>query len=210
MMKAVIFDVDGVLLDSFESNFVFIQELLAAFGYPEVTREQYAQYFHKTFSEAMAGLAGVKDEHELENMKEYVVSNTLRNTEPPVLAEEAEKTIATLREAYSLGIVTGRAKAFVSGPPLDAVLPYFEVIIAQEDTEHHKPHPEPLLLAAERLGANPSEAVYIGDARSDLEAAHAAGMRFIHYCAAGDVPEAEAKTDDFSELPALISSFSIS
>lgn len=54
-----------------------------------------------------------------------------------------------------------------------------EVTVAMDDTALHKPSPEPLLLAVERLGGRPAEAVYIGDAVVDVLAARAAGMASI-------------------------------
>lgn len=54
-----------------------------------------------------------------------------------------------------------------------------DVTVAMEDTALHKPSPEPLLLAVERLGGRPAEAVYVGDAVVDVRAARAAGMASI-------------------------------
>ena len=59
---------------------------------------------------------------------------------------------------------------------LEDVIP---VTVAMDDTERHKPHPEPLLLALERLGADPAQTVYVGDAVVDVQAAHAAGLPAI-------------------------------
>ncbi len=53
------------------------------------------------------------------------------------------------------------------------------VLVALEDTTEHKPHPAPLLLALERLGAHPSRAAYVGDAVVDVQAARAAGMSAV-------------------------------
>jgi pyrophosphatase PpaX len=53
------------------------------------------------------------------------------------------------------------------------------VLVAMEDTDVHKPNPEPLLLALARLGAGATECVYIGDAVVDVQAARAAGMAAI-------------------------------
>ncbi|SDD06540.1 HAD family hydrolase [Auraticoccus monumenti] len=52
-------------------------------------------------------------------------------------------------------------------------------VVGQGDTEHHKPHPQPLLLAASRLGVEPGECVYVGDATVDVMAAKAAGMTAV-------------------------------
>ncbi len=54
-----------------------------------------------------------------------------------------------------------------------------EIDVAMEDTETHKPSPEPLLLALERVGGRPDQAAYIGDAVVDVQAAKAAGMAAI-------------------------------
>ena len=52
----------------------------------------------------------------------------------------------------------------------------FEVVVGYEDTERHKPEPDPVLLALERLGAAPAEAAYVGDSPFDIQAAKAAGV----------------------------------
>ena len=51
----------------------------------------------------------------------------------------------------------------------------FDVVVAHEDTERHKPDPDPVLLAVERLGASPEETAYVGDSPFDIRAAKAAG-----------------------------------
>jgi pyrophosphatase PpaX len=53
------------------------------------------------------------------------------------------------------------------------------VIVGGDETERHKPDPEPLLLAAERLGAVPEETAYVGDSPFDIRAAKAAGMTAV-------------------------------
>lgn len=80
-----------------------------------------------------------------------------------------------------LGIVTSK-----SGPTVELawdVLPslrgLFDVVIATEDSELHKPHPEPVLTALERLGAEPGGACYVGDAPFDIRAGNAAGVTTI-------------------------------
>ena len=49
------------------------------------------------------------------------------------------------------------------------------MVVGAEDTTRHKPHPEPLLHALERLGAGPAEAAYVGDSPFDVASAKAAG-----------------------------------
>jgi pyrophosphatase PpaX len=80
-------------------------------------------------------------------------------------------------EGRRLGIVTAKRRSTVE--LAFAVLPlrdYFDVVIAAEDAVRHKPDPEPLLLALDRLGARPREAAYVGDSPFDVAAAKAAGV----------------------------------
>jgi pyrophosphatase PpaX len=79
-----------------------------------------------------------------------------------------------------LGIVTAKRRETVD--LAFARLPlrhYFETIVSADDTERHKPDPAPILLALERLGAPPEDAVYIGDSPFDVGAARAAGVHAI-------------------------------
>lgn len=74
----------------------------------------------------------------------------------------------------------------------------FDTIVAADDTEHHKPHPEPLEVALERLGGNKDEAVMIGDSDKDLGAAKNAGIDSILF-----YPEEHAKFYDLEKLKDL-------
>ena len=81
-------------------------------------------------------------------------------------------------EGRKLGIVTAKRHRTVA-LALDrfpALANAFDVVVGFEDTERHKPEPDPVLLAIERLGAAPEEAVYVGDSPFDIGAAKAAGV----------------------------------
>jgi phosphoglycolate phosphatase-like HAD superfamily hydrolase len=71
-------------------------------------------------------------------------------------------------------------------------LKLFDSVITADDTQDHKPHPEPLLLACGRLGIKPEEAVYVGDSLLDYEAAKRAKVKFIAVLS-GDVSKEEFK-----------------
>jgi pyrophosphatase PpaX len=80
-------------------------------------------------------------------------------------------------EGRRLGIVTAKRRATVElafdRVPLAHL---FETIVGGDETERHKPDPEPLLLAAERLGSDPADTAYVGDSPFDVRAAKAARM----------------------------------
>jgi pyrophosphatase PpaX len=79
---------------------------------------------------------------------------------------------------------------------------HFDVVVTCDDTDAHKPDPEPLLLALERLGARPEEAAYVGDAPFDVSAARAAGVFAIAVRWGGMhiVDDADAFADSAEEL----------
>jgi pyrophosphatase PpaX len=80
-------------------------------------------------------------------------------------------------EGRRLGIVTAKRRSTVdlafARVPISHL---FETVVGGDETERHKPDPEPLLLAAERMGVDPSTCAYVGDSPFDIRAAKAAEM----------------------------------
>lgn len=207
MIKAVLFDVDGVLLDSFDANLKFYQDLMVVAGYQPPTREEFPALFHLPMWDGIKILTKSPDETEIKRIWE--MGRTKQVPYPLELLRvpaDAEATIKTLAQSYRLGIVTSRVQESIySVPLLAAMRVYFKVAIGYQDTTKHKPDPEPLLLAAARLSTTPPASVYIGDAATDLRAGRAAGMRVIIY-AKNPLPGADASTASFTQLPKLIQS----
>lgn len=92
-----------------------------------------------------------------------------------------EDVLRTLHEqGRRLGVVTAKRRSTVE--LAFARLPiahYFDAVVGGDETERHKPDPEPLLLAATRLGVAPQDCAYVGDSPFDVEAARRAGMHAI-------------------------------
>ena len=205
MIKAVIFDIDGVLLDSFEANLKFYQDLMVKNGYRPPTNEQVAAVFHLSMMDGIKIFTGSTSDDEVERIWKMG-----RDKEVPypfellVIPDGVEDVIESLNKNYCLGIVTSRVrKGIYSIPLLKKLEKYFKVAVAYEDTVEHKPNPEPLLLAAEKLGLKPEECVYIGDMESDIIASKAAGMKIIIYSKI-KFDQTDAQTEVFTKLPELI------
>lgn len=79
-----------------------------------------------------------------------------------------------------MGCVTSRNRyEFEKDVELKPLLKYFEIEICAEDTELHKPNPEPALEFLRRAGASAREAIFVGDTMHDCQCAHGAGIPFL-------------------------------
>jgi HAD superfamily hydrolase (TIGR01509 family) len=207
MIKAVFFDVDGVLIDSFNANLKFFQDLLLKAGYKPPTRKQYAPMYHLSMTDVIKEITKSDSEKEIQRIWEM---GNKRAVPYPLhllkLHTGVVETLKKLHKKYPLGIVTSRVKNGVfEFQELASLQQYFSTVIAYEDTANHKPHPEPLLFAAKELRVKPSEVVYIGDLDNDVQAAKAAGMKVIIYSSAY-IPSADRNTSSFKKIPSLIQS----
>jgi pyrophosphatase PpaX len=83
-------------------------------------------------------------------------------------------------EGRRLGIVSAKRRATIqlafAQLPIEHL---FDVVVGGDETTRHKPQPQPLLLAAERLAADPADCAYVGDSPFDIRAAKAAAMRAV-------------------------------
>lgn len=181
MIKAVIFDIDGVLVDSFNANAHYYRDLLNCFGY-NLTLEDYKKsFFHLPLKQAIEVLTGEKSETRVEEIwkagKEFPYPiNLFKNP------EGSFEIIKELSRKYKLAIVTSRVRNGVNDYfRFSKLEKYFPVVVTYEDYSNPKPDPEPLLVALQKLGVKPEEAVYVGDALSDFESAKSAGVGFIGF-----------------------------
>jgi pyrophosphatase PpaX len=78
----------------------------------------------------------------------------------------------------TLGLVTSKMRGgALKGLRLAGLEAAFDVVVGADEVTNPKPHPEPVLLALERLGRRPADAVFIGDSRHDIECGRAAGVK---------------------------------
>ena len=174
----VLFDLDGTVVDS---GAIILASMRHA------TREVLGrEYTDEDLLKAVGGpgleaqMAALAPDRADELVRVYRAHNEPLHDE----LEACEGMVAVLErlreEGRRLGIVTAKrrstaALAFERVP----VAHLFEAVVGGDETERHKPHPEPLLLAAERMGADPAETAYVGDSPFDMRAAKAAGMHAI-------------------------------
>ncbi len=178
--KIIIYDCDGVLIDSRRANEAFYNHILQRFGLPEITSEQLTQAQSLTSQEALVLLFGHTPWLHAAQDYAKAVDNTpflpLITLEPHV-----RETLAWLRPSYGTAIATNRGRS------LPLVLEYlgltelFDLIVSSLNVGHPKPHPESLRVILRHFGIYPQEALYIGDAEVDRRMAAQAQVPFIAY-----------------------------
>jgi beta-phosphoglucomutase len=186
---AVIFDMDGVLVDSYRAHFESWQVVMALCG-RGMSREEFNASFGRTSREVIASLRpklGL-NEHQiarLDAQKERVFRDILAADFTAI--EGAESLLQSLFEAgFALGMGS-------SAPPenVDLVLdklqkrPLFAAIVHGMDVTRGKPDPQVFLLAAQRLGIAPQQCVVVEDAPLGIAAAKAGGMATVGLASTG-------------------------
>lgn len=194
-VKAIIFDMDGVLVDSEPLHYRSCQEFLRPYEVP-YTEADHAQfigttdeYMWKVYSEKYnirleterfitrreEILAGLLKREAIARPGVYDLLKNLQQQEVPI-------AVASSSSLATIGIVLEALK----------IQPYFDVIASGEEVAHGKPAPDVFLLAAERLGLSSADCLVIEDSHNGTKAAKAAGM----YCLA--VPCDATRAQDFS------------
>ena len=179
-IRAVIYDCDGVLIDSRRANQAFYNHILKHFGRPEITPAQMTQAQFLTSRETIdllfAGtpwLAEAQAYHETVDNAPFL---PLLSLEPHI-----KETLAELRPSYRTAIATNRGRSLPLVLERLGLTEFFDLTVSSLDITHPKPHPECLLAVIKHFGIQPQEALYIGDAEVDRQVAARAGVPFIAY-----------------------------
>ena len=180
---AVLFDLDGTLIDSAPDLGAAADKMRTDRGLPSL---DYALYRPMAGAGArgMLGVAfGMEPNHpDFEGMREEFFINYERcMTQRTIAFDGVADLIAQLAQRnLAWGVVTNKSKRFTN--PLTQAMPLFDsaaTIISGDTTPHAKPHPAPLLEAARQLGVQPAQCMYVGDDERDVVAGLAAGMHTV-------------------------------
>jgi pyrophosphatase PpaX len=175
----VLLDLDGTVIDSValirESHRHAVRTVLGQ----ELADERLVANVGRPLIEQMRAFSPERAEELLDVYREW---NHAHTAELLLAYEGLEDALLTLRAAgIRLGVVTSKSHPTVelAWRVLPTLEGCFDVVVAAEDTRRHKPDPEPVRLALERLGAGGNGACYVGDSPFDLRAGRAAGVTTI-------------------------------
>jgi len=209
-IRAILWDNDGVLVDT---EPLFLQATRDALARVEVALEL-EQYVEISLARGrscldLAAERGVSAGgiEELRAWRNVRYSELLRGGVR--VFEGVMESVSSLHGRFPMAIVTSSNPEHFDEihEPLGLV-EYFEFVLTNGDYVRHKPHPEPYLCAAERLGVEPESCLVVEDTERGLEAAVAAGMRCVVVPHAltrrGDFRRAHGVLDSLSELPDVV------
>ena len=211
MIKAVLFDMDGVLIDSFDTVAKIIDSAMVEAGHRGLTRAQLRHIYHMTLVDTIKYLVKGASQAEIGKIRELVYKYDRLVTEVKT-AKGCAETLDVLGKRYRMAVVSSTERWRVEHLlGLADILDRFELIVSTEDFSRPKPHPEPLCVALKKMGIKPADAVYIGDRKTDVEAAEAAGMKSIGFLGLvdGKLPAADLTTKNFGSIPSLVKKLSL-
>ncbi len=179
-VKAVLFDLDGTLIDSAPDLGAAADKMRLDRGLPSLPAASYRP-MAGAGARGMIGIAfGLTPEHaDFAALREEFFSNYEQCMTQSTYAFEGVPELIAHLTATNLpwGVVTNKSARFTD--PLTRAMPLFasaRTVISGDTTPHAKPHPEPLFEAARQLAIDPAHCLYVGDDERDIVAGLAAGM----------------------------------
>ena len=184
-LRAVLFDWDGTLLDSYEADARAYVAMFSALHVPWDLSELKKHYSPDWYCVYRAAGLPVERWAEADRLWRQAY-----RSERPVLQPGVRMVLRRLARRYKLGLVSGgsdwRVRAQLSKLSLARL---FAVRVYGDDSPHRKPYPAPLRLAMKRLRCPPEACVYIGDTPQDVEMARRSGVAVIGVLGNSPVPE---------------------
>lgn len=179
-IRAVLFDLDGTLIDSAPDLGAAADKMRTDRGLPSLPMARYRPMAGAGARGMLGEAFGMTPDHPEFAVwrEEFFVNYESRMTENTTIFEGVPELVGQiLRRNMAWGVVTNKAARFTE--PLTRAIPLFQTagaVVSGDTTPHAKPHPAPLLEAAARLNLPPEQCIYVGDDERDIVAGLAAGM----------------------------------
>jgi len=179
MIKAIVFDVDGVLIDSNKMIVEAYQKTAEKLGLRIPSLHEIVDLMGRPLVEIVRILWPKS------NVELYIEEFRSLFMDENLLIPAIEGAVDAVREVresgFRIGVLSGKIMFFIKKHLREAGFNnnWFEVIVSFETTKKHKPDPEPLLHVISQLDVKPEETVYVGDAISDYECAENAKVEYF-------------------------------
>jgi len=183
--RAALFDLDGTLVDTAADLAAAANRMLADLGRPALAEEGIRDYIgkgvvnlvHRCF-EATGGGSEEDRRHALEVFERHYIAGIADRSRP--YPGVVDGLMALERAGIAMGCVTNKAGRFTE-PLLEltGLRRFFGVVVSGDTVERKKPHADPMLFAARKLGVAPGETLVVGDSLNDVLSAKAAGCPVV-------------------------------
>ena len=174
--KDVVFDIDGTLLDTEKTGVLSLMQTVREFTGKEMTYEEAYSFFGIPSAKA-ASIIGCEDAAGFGRVWEEHFQELMHLVRP---FPGVEAVLGELKSAgVRTGIVTSRSRfEFSYDPTLRLWTDMFDKVVCSEDSERHKPFPDPMLVYMAAVGAEAATTLYVGDTIHDWRCGHGAGCDF--------------------------------
>lgn len=181
MLKTILFDNDGVLVDTegvfFEAN----RQMLKKFGL-DLSEKEFAQISlvrGQSFADILVSIGYSPDFAEKARAERNLkYDEMLRERGKSLVIPGIREVLEHLHGKFRIGVVTCCASMhFKTIHEASALTDFFDFVVKGEEFVHHKPHPEPYLLALKRSASAPEECIAVEDSQRGVESARNAGLR---------------------------------
>lgn len=178
-VKAILFDLDGVLIDSFHFWFHLFNDTLKHFGHKRISRKVFRQHWGKSTEE---DIKNFMPERRVEELKSYFYSRMHKCINYLKINPEAKIVLHRLNKNYKLGCVSNSHTKIMNWQiEATGLKKYFRTILSADDVKKPKPAPDMLLKALKKLKVQPDETIFVGDTKTDLIAGEKAGCIVVGY-----------------------------
>jgi len=201
MIKAVLFDMDGVLIDSLEVWHSSLNNTLKNFGKNGISLEEFYKRVINgtTASKDIKELFGELPKERFDGIKNFYYSQFISSIKKIRINHEAIRVLKGLEKNKKLGLVTNSSELILSNLFQHFDFHKYFGSIVNSSMALPKPNPDMLLLACKNLGINTGEAIYVGDTLVDVETAKRAGIRIVFYSQESN-QEADFNIKNLSEI----------
>lgn len=209
--KYILFDLDGTLIDTNQLILDSFRHTYKKHLNRDVEDRDIFRYFGEPLITTLSRFAPDNAQALFDT---YIEFNEKMHDSSVELCCNIQECLAELKKlGCVMAVVTSkRSKMALRGLELFDILKYFSVVVTMDDTTQHKPNPEPVLKALEKLGAAPEEALMIGDSVFDILCGHNAGVKAVKVSWGAalehqDEEEPDYTADDAMDIVEIVKGF---